>query len=90
MTETGLVMFLSGAVTTLDLVAAGFFAKFWRRTREPLFIGFSVAFLLLACSQLISSWLGVSDERSVYAYLPRAAGFIVIMFAIMRANWRRR
>ena len=45
--------FLSGAVTMGYLAAALFFAKFWRKTRDSLFVMFSIAFALLALEQVI-------------------------------------
>ena len=43
-----LIHFLSGAVTFGFFVAALFFLRFWRTTRDELFIAFAVAFALLA------------------------------------------
>ena len=43
-----LLDFLSGSVTFGFLLAALFFLRFWRRTRDGLFLAFATAFLLLA------------------------------------------
>ncbi len=82
----GAVEFFSGAVATTYLLAAGFFLRFWKRTRDPLFRSFAGAFLLLGANQIIVSVLGNTDERTGYAYLLRVVGFILILFAIVRKN----
>src|SRR5690242_13222166 len=54
-----LSIFLSGIITAGYVVAALFFAKFWRRTRDALFIAFSIAFLLLALNQLLLAVINI-------------------------------
>jgi hypothetical protein len=82
------VEFFSGAVATTYLLAAGFFLRFWRRTRDPLFRSFAGGFLLLALNQIIVSMLGNTDERTGYAYVLRVVGFVLILYAIIRKNVR--
>ncbi len=86
MNRSPLIDFLSGAVSATYLIAAGFFLRFWRRTRDPLFRSFASAFVLLAANQIIVSILGRADERSGYAYVLRVIGFLLILFAIIRKN----
>lgn len=83
-----LVPFLAGAVTISYLVAALFFLKFWRRTRDGLFAAFSVAFALLAANQAVPVLFGIPDEALGGVYLLKAAGFLVIILAILRKNLR--
>ena len=85
-----LLDFLAGAVTTTYLVAAIFFLRFWRRTGDPLFRSFAIAFLLLAINQGLVSWLGADDERSGLTYVLRVLGFLMILYAIVRKNLGRR
>jgi peptidoglycan/LPS O-acetylase OafA/YrhL len=85
-----MIEFLSGAVTMGYLVAAGFFARFWRTTADRLFLAFAVAFLLLALNQALAQWLGAADERVAYTYLLRVLGFILILAAIVDKNLRER
>jgi Family of unknown function (DUF5985) len=81
-----MIEFLSGAITMGFLVAAGFFARFWRKTADRLFLAFAVAFLLLALNQAAAQWLGAADERVGYTYLLRVLGFILILGAIVDKN----
>ena len=81
-----MIEFLSGAITLGFLVAAGFFARFWRKTGDRLFLAFAVAFVLLALNQMLAQWLGAADERVGYTYLLRVLGFVIILGAIVDKN----
>jgi uncharacterized protein DUF5985 len=81
-----LVDFLAGAVTLGFFVAAGFFLRFWRRTRDRLFLAFSAAFMLLAVNQALAAFLGAGDELTPYTYLLRVFGFMLILYAIIDKN----
>jgi len=81
-----LLNFLAGAVTMGFLTAGLFFLRFWKRTRDSLFIAFSLAFSLLGISQ---AWLAFTDipveERSPL-YLLRLLAFLIILLSIWRKN----
>jgi len=81
-----LIDFLAGAVTLGFFVAAGFFLRFWRRTRDRLFLAFSAAFMLLAVNQALAAFLGAGDELTPYTYLLRVFGFMLILYAIIDKN----
>ena len=82
-----IVAYLSGAVTLGYLVAGAFFLKFWRKTRDRLFLAFGVAFgLLLAVNQILATAIDAGDERVIYAYLLRVLGFVLILAAIVDKN----
>jgi peptidoglycan/LPS O-acetylase OafA/YrhL len=81
-----MIEFLSGAVTFGYLVAALFFARFWKKTGDRLFVAFAVAFVLLALNQALAQWLGAADERVAYTYLLRVLGFVLILAAIVDKN----
>lgn len=85
-----MIEFLTGAVTLGFLVAATFFARFWKRTRDRLFLAFCVAFVLLALNQALALWIGDADERVGYTYLLRVLGFVTILAAIVDKNVSRR
>ncbi len=82
--------FLSGAVALGFAVCSLFFLRFWRRTREELFLAFSVAFLLLGLGQTILSLANIPTEESGAVYLLRLAAFLLILLAIYRKNRRSR
>ena len=82
-----LLGFINGALTTLLLVAAFFFVKFWRRTGETLFAAFAAAFALLGIAQPIPMFTGAQDEAQAAIYLIRLAAFALIIAAILLKNF---
>jgi hypothetical protein len=80
------VAFFSGAVTLGYLLAGAFFLKFWRKTRDRLFLAFGVAFGLLSVNQILAMAIDAGDENVVYAYLLRVIGFVLILVAIADKN----
>jgi uncharacterized protein DUF5985 len=84
--SAALVDFLAGAVTLGFFVAAGFFLRFWRRTRDRLFLAFAAAFVLLAVNQALAAFLGAGDELTPYTYVLRVLGFMLILYAVIDKN----
>jgi len=78
--------FLSGAVALGFAVCAVFFLRFWRRTREELFLAFALAFLLLGIGQTILALANIPTEERGSVYLIRLAAFLLILVAIYRKN----
>lgn len=78
--------FLSGAVALGFAVCALFFLRFWRRTREELFLAFALAFLLLGTGQTILALANIPTEERGSVYLIRLAAFLLILVAIYRKN----
>lgn len=80
--------FLSGAVSFGFLVCGLFFLRFWRRTRDQLFLSFALAFALLGAGQGIVALARLPTEEQGSLYLIRLAAFAVILVAILRKNRR--
>jgi hypothetical protein len=78
--------FLSGAVALGFLICGLFFLRFWRRTRDQLFLAFALAFGLLGLGQTILALANIPTEERGSLYLIRLAAFAVIIFAILRKN----
>lgn len=81
--------FLSGMIAMGFGIAALFFLRFWRRTKDSLFFVFALAFLLLALNQALTSMLGLPQEERSWIYLLRLAAFSLIIIAILRKNVTR-
>jgi hypothetical protein len=75
--------FLSGMEVMAFLVAALLFFRFWRKTRDVLFMAFGAAFCLFALNQFLVTLLGVGDEAGGVAFIPRLLGFALLMTAII-------
>ena len=78
--------FLSGAVAFGFFVCGLFFLRFWRRTREGLFLSFGLAFLLLGVGQSVLALGNIPTEERGSLYLIRLAAFLLILVGIYRAN----
>lgn len=78
--------FLSGAVSFGFLICGLFFLRFWRRTRDGLFVAFALAFALLGIVQATLSLANIPTEERAPIYLFRLLAFVIILFAIFRKN----
>ncbi len=78
--------FLSGAVSLGFFVCALFFLRFWRRTKDGLFMAFALAFGLLGLGQAILALANIPTEERGSIYLIRLAAFALILIAIVRKN----
>jgi hypothetical protein len=80
--------FLSGAVTFGFLVAGLFFLRFWKRTRDGLFVAFALAFWLLGLTQALLAFTDIPVEERSWLFLLRLAAFSLILISIWRKNRR--
>lgn len=81
-----MIEFLAGAVTLGYAIAGVCFLKFWRKTRDRLFLAFAIAFWLFACNTLLATLVNAQDDRAAYTYLLRVLGFVLILTAIVGKN----
>lgn len=80
--------FLGGAISMGFAVAALLFLRFWRRTRELLFLAFSASFLLLGITQALLILAEVPLEERSRLYLLRLVAFLLILGALWWKNRR--
>lgn len=85
-----MIDFLAGAVTLSFILAGVFFLRFWKRTKDRLFLHFAIAFWLFALNQIATFILGMAHERVGYTYILRVAGYVIILVAIVEKNWFRK
>lgn len=78
----------AGALIFGYLVAGLFFLRFWRRTRDGLFVWFAIAFWLMAANQLALAFLDVPRDEMHWIYLIRISAFGLILWAIIWKNLR--
>lgn len=78
--------FIGGALTMGYLVLGVFFLKFWRRTRDALFMMFALAFGLLAVNGFAVSASDGYDADVGWTYVLRLLAFVLIIVAIVRKN----
>jgi peptidoglycan/LPS O-acetylase OafA/YrhL len=82
-------LFLDGLMCALLLVIALFQLRFWRRTRDRLFLLFAIAFAVLAVNRVALAAVEAS-ETTTYLYMVRLASFCIILAAIWDKNKRSR
>lgn len=77
---------IAGALAMGYLVAALFFLRFWRETRDRLFLAFSVSFGLLAVQRVALALVGSTTDAALPLYGLRALAFLLIIAAIVDKN----
>jgi Family of unknown function (DUF5985) len=82
--------FLLGIIVTASIVAAAFFWKFWRQTKDLLFLAFAAAFLVESINRTSFLFIDVPNEGSPTIYAVRLVAFLLILAAIVRKNWGAR
>ncbi|MGH2780870.1 MAG: DUF5985 family protein [Thermoleophilaceae bacterium] len=78
--------FVSGATMAAALVIAVVFLRYWRQTRDRLFLMFSLGFFVFAVSRLILAFLEEDDEGRLLVYGLRLLAFLLIFAAIVDKN----
>jgi drug/metabolite transporter superfamily protein YnfA len=78
--------FLSGATMVASAVIALFFLRYWRETRDRLFLMFAGGFFTFALSRLLLAFLDEKDEGRVLVYMLRLVAFALILAAIVEKN----
>jgi hypothetical protein len=77
---------ISGALMMGYLVAAIFFLKFYRTTKDRLFALFAAAFGILACQRVALALTTKTVEDTVLIYVIRLIAFVIILYAIVDKN----
>lgn len=83
---TMLATFLAGAIVAGFALAGLFFLKFWKKTRDELFLAFTGAFWLLGLGQALLTFSNIPLEERTPIYLLRLVAFVLILVAIWRKN----
>lgn len=81
--------FMNGILVTACFVAGLFFLRFWRRTRDRLFLIFATAFWMLGLNWLALAFT-TRDEVQTRWYVVRLAAFLLILAAVIDKNRSRR
>lgn len=81
--------FIYGAVAAACVTVALFFFRYFRGSRERLFLFFSLAFVALALNYTGMAVAQPESESRHLLYLFRLAAFLLIIAAILDKNRRR-
>jgi hypothetical protein len=80
--------FMLGAIVMASVVAGLFFLRFWRRTRDRLFLMFAAAFWLMAVNWAALAFTQADEIRTAF-YVVRLVAFVLILVAIIDKNRSR-
>ena len=78
--------FLLGVIATSSIAAGVFFLRFWRETRDYLFLAFAVAFLVEGVNRCLLMLIRQSGDHSSWIYLVRSLAFLIILAGIVSKN----
>lgn len=81
--------FFLGVIVTASIAAGAFFLKFWKQTRDPLFLAFALAFLIEGFNRIGFLLIETPNEGSPAIYVVRLIAFLVILAAIWRKNQKK-
>lgn len=80
--------FLLGVIVTASLTAAGFFWRFYRQTRDTLFLAFAAAFAIEGVNRIAFLLVDKPSEGSPIIYMVRLVAFLLLLGAIVAKNRR--
>lgn len=83
-------LFLLGMISMGCAVAALLFLRFWRTSKDRLFLFFAVAFALEAVNRALYAWNGARSEEATLYFVTRLIAFALILWAIVDKNLGRR
>jgi hypothetical protein len=83
------VVFLQGVSATAAWVSGLLFLRFWRQTRDRLFVYFGAAFWVLALSWSLLTLTSPTEESRPYIYALRLLAFALIIAGMIVKNSRR-
>lgn len=79
--------FLLGVIATASVVASAFFFRFWRHTRDSLFLLFGISFLIEGLNRTAILFVENPNEGSPWIYLVRLISYALILAAILKKNY---
>ncbi|MBM0105495.1 hypothetical protein JM946_12085 [Steroidobacter sp. S1-65] len=78
--------FFLGVIVTASLTAAGFFWRFYRQTRDTLFLAFAAAFAIEGINRIAFLMVDKPSEGSPVIYSVRLVAFLLLLGAIVAKN----
>jgi type II secretory pathway component PulM len=80
------VAFWNGAAAMACVIAGVIFLRYWRDSRDRLFVFFAVAFWVLAAHWTLIASIDPADEHRHLFYLPRLVAFALLAVAVIDKN----
>jgi hypothetical protein len=70
---------------TCSFIAAAFFLRFWRSSRDAFFALFTVAFVVLGAHWALLGMISPAEQRPLH-HVFRLVGFLFIIVAVLLKN----
>lgn len=80
--------FLLGVIATCSLAAGLYFLRFWRESRDPLFLAFSLAFVIEGLNRTARILFPHPNESSPWVFVVRCFAFLLIIAGVVNKNRR--
>ena len=77
---------ISGGIAVAFAMIGVCFVRFWRTSRNRLFLLFAISFFLLTAERIVLVLVNPDDEFAPYIYMIRLAAFVVIIAGIVDQN----
>ena len=79
--------FLLGMVVMASVASGVFFLRFWRSSRDILFLAFAAFFLIEAGDRIALMFSVRPNEGSTWIYVVRLLALILLLGAILHKNY---
>lgn len=80
------IPFLQAVCAALAWVSGLIFLRFWRESRDILFVFFGTAFWVMAVSWALLAFVGPDGEARPYVYAIRLLAFLLIIAGMIHKN----
>lgn len=80
--------FLLGVIATSSVAIGLFFLRFWRDTRDSLFVNFALAFFIAGGDRVAEMFYRHPSEASPWVYIVRGFAALLIVAGIVYKNRR--
>jgi hypothetical protein len=80
--------FLLGVIAASSVAVGLFFLRFWRDTRDSLFLNFALAFFIAGGDRVAEMFFAHPSEASPWVYAVRGFAALLIVAAIIYKNRR--
>lgn len=78
--------FLNGVIATASVASGVFFLRYWRDSRDSLFMAFALAFLIEGLNRATVLLVDHPNEGTPRIYIVRCIAFLIILGGIANKN----
>ncbi|HEX2604320.1 MAG TPA: DUF5985 family protein [Oxalicibacterium sp.] len=82
----GINYLLTGAIGMASLIAALFFLRFWKTTRDSFFLYFAISFLIQGINRFFLVQGADASDDTPIGYLFRLIAYMLIVIAVIEKN----